>query len=343
MRRRSAVAGLLLLAGCGPTDTLAPLSVTVLYPVGGKEDQGLGDAMFEGTLASRVGSDFTIEQHTPESDADAQRLLDEALQPYQGRRLVIAGGPIYQAAVDARACDFQGADVLVLEASPTTCSGLRSVTFQPYVPAFLAGVMAVSAASLAPRQAAGVIAGGSSPQNDEMLSGFAAGVAYAGGVNAVLDLDALRDGASDDPEAIREAVRAFVADQDVVLVLSQESSEDVLVAVRAYNAESSRPVLLVGVDQGLSIYDAQSVLGSILRRYDVEVRSTILTAEAGVFAGGQVVRGYPDGMTDLHISYAYEETPLDAQPFPECDECATLSDAVQAAEPAAMRSAAQSE
>ena len=87
--------------------------------------------------------------------------------------------------------------------------------------------------------------------------------------------------------------------------------------------------------------DATLTLGSVVRKYHQEVRSSIVAATVDAFSAGHVLRGFSDAQTELVINPAYAETELSSVPFAGCEECETLEEAVQKAIPAAREAATQ--
>jgi basic membrane lipoprotein Med (substrate-binding protein (PBP1-ABC) superfamily) len=325
----------LVLVGCAPEGGLSTLLVSVHYPVAGTGVGGLSSAMQRGVLEARVGSNFVVEEHRPESEQEAREQLEETLTPRRGRHLVIAGGEIYASALDAHDCALGGSEVLLLDSKPRPCDGLRSVVLEGFAPAFLAGVLALSAESIAPHRLAGAISTAPSTEVTRLLRGFQAGSEYVGGNVQTLQLDALA------PDAAAAALRSLADAVDVLLVAGDAANSLVLQAVREHNAQNpEQTVRLIGLDQDLSVREAELVLGSVVRRYDAEVRSSILAAQVGAFAPGQVVRGYSDEQTELLINPAYAEQALTRLPFDGCAPCQTLVDAVEQAAPAAQAAAA---
>jgi basic membrane lipoprotein Med (substrate-binding protein (PBP1-ABC) superfamily) len=329
---------LLFLLGCAPDEGLSKLVVSVLYPLEGNGASSVASAMRQGVLQARVGSDFVFEEHTPQSEDDARELLDAALAPQQGRRLVMAAGALYATALDERACDLSNMDVLLLEGQPAPCSSLRSVKFQTFVPAFLAGVLALSAQSVAPRHVAGVISAAPSAELTRLIQGFMAGAAYVGGSTEALELTTFDTEALSDPEQALVEIRALADAVDVLLIATDTGRDVILEGVRMHNdAHPEQLLRLIGVDQDLSVYEAELTLGSILRHFESEVRSSILAAQVDAFLPGQVVRGFHDGQTELIVNAAFAETALGAVPFEDCKLCKTLTDAVREAERAAVQ------
>ena len=232
---------------------------------------------------------------------------------------------------------MNGSQVLLLDGKPQPCAGLRSVVLEGFGPAFLAGVLALSAESVAPRRLAGVVTAAPSKGLTRLLRGFRAGSEFVGGNVQELQLDAL------DPTAAGAALRSLAEAVDVLLVAGDANSRLVLQAVREHNTDHPEQIVrLIGLDQDLSVRDAELVLGSVVRRYDAEVRTSILAAELDAFAPGQVVRGYSDGQTELLINPAYAQQALARLPFASCTACQSLLDAVQQAAPAAEAAAARS-
>jgi basic membrane lipoprotein Med (substrate-binding protein (PBP1-ABC) superfamily) len=344
MRARPWRSLLLLLLACAPEEGLSPLVVRALYPVEGDSESSLAAAARQGILEARVGSVFVFEEYTPDSDDDARALLDDALAPRQGRRLVITIGALYAPLLDERGCALNGAQVLQLEGKARTCARLRSVELETFTPGFLGGVLALSATSLAPRRAAGVISAAPAPELSTLIDGFVAGSAYAGGTGETLELETFDPDKADDPDALRAEVLAFMETVDVLLVAGSGDNDLILDAVRTHNEGHPEQVLrVIGLDQDVSVLDADFSLGSIFRQYDLEVRSSILAAEVDAFSPGQVTLGFPDYRSGLLINPMYADTPLGEPPFSDCGDCETLADAVRAAVPAAEAAQAEQE
>jgi basic membrane lipoprotein Med (substrate-binding protein (PBP1-ABC) superfamily) len=330
----------LLWLSCAPGDRLAPLRVSVLYPVEGSGQGGMAVGMRQGMIAARVGSDFVAEEHAPANDDEARELLAAALAPSQGRRLVITGGEVYREALDERACDLGGAEVLQLGAKPSPCANLRSVVFDSFAPAFQAAVLALAAENIAPRLLAGIISTVPSFEDSDLIAGFQAGAEYVGGGVQTLEIESFDEAELSDPEATRAEISALADAVDVLLVVGDAQADLILDAVREQNeAHPERVLRVVGVDEDLAVLDLELTLGSVVRRFDMEVRSTILATEVDTFSPGQVVYGFPDGQTELLVNSAYASTPLAVAPFAFCASCATLGDAVAKAEAASLRAA----
>ena len=107
---------------------------------------------------------------------------------------------MYATALDARACVLNGAQVLSLEGQTSPCNTLRSVQLETFTPAFLAGVLALSAESLAPRHVAGVVSAAPSQEVASLIEGFAAGTEYVGGRTLRLELPSFDPAELADPD-----------------------------------------------------------------------------------------------------------------------------------------------
>jgi hypothetical protein len=121
----------------------------------------------------------------------------------------------------------------------------------------------------------------------------------------------------------------------VLLVAGSSDSELVFEAVRARNAEQpEQPLRVIGVDQDVSVVDAESSL----------VRSSALPDRGAqqhprgrgrcLRATGQVWRGFYDGESGLVLIPPTPTRRLAPRAFP-AEGCMTLSDAVREAAPAA--------
>jgi basic membrane lipoprotein Med (substrate-binding protein (PBP1-ABC) superfamily) len=322
-------------AGCGEEIAARdPLVVSMHYPLSGKGDLAMADAMYDGTLAARIGGDFELEQFEPEDADAAEEALEQSLEAANDRSLVIAGGALYADAVEARGCDFEGAMVLQLEGQLGTCPHLMSVELDHFGPAYLAGVMAVSADALSPRRTLGLVTSAPTPQTQPTIDGLIGGAEFAGGTVLSEAFETLQLTDPDEIRAARERVAALLEQVDVVAVVGDAANATILEAIAAYNAEHE-PVLLIGLAQDLNLLDSESTLGSILERWDIVVREAILQANADAYPQGHLHLGFRDRVTELYVNPAYADTELDGQPHPDCDACETLEDAVDAAVPRA--------
>jgi basic membrane lipoprotein Med (substrate-binding protein (PBP1-ABC) superfamily) len=335
-RRIKAAALVCLLAAVGCEDEhqhSLPVTVSVLYPLEGKGELAMADSMFDGIVAAHLGGDFELHEIQPGSADEAEALLEQTFEANLERALIVTGGELYAEAVNARACDFDGAMVLQLEGVLGTCPNLRSVMLDVYGPAYLAGVMAVAAEELAPRRALGILATTPNYRHQTLIDGLIAGAVFAGGT--VLREDVVVAAGGDDDAPLPElALEEFLGHVDVVAVIADARRAAVLDALRQYN-ESHEPVLLIALAQDLTVSEGEIALGSVLERWDVVVRDAILAARADAFAEGRVRQGFRDGATELYVNPAYADTAVEAQAHLDCEDCATLQDAVDAAEPRA--------
>ncbi len=350
---RVAFALALLLAGsCSDPERIERLTVRVLYATGGLGDGSLNDGVSAGVVVARSGAEFELEEYMPLTGADAVAKLEEWVEISGPRDLIVVGSGGYTAAVEAHGCDFGQTNILLVDGSASTCEGLRSVSFQSFAPAYLAGVAAVADPTIAPTGRVAMIGGTEIAPVRELLDGFCAGVEAAGGeVVAERMVGDDPDTGFSDPEGATALAAELVDEVDVFFVAAGRSGQGVAELleerVRAAPRSTDR-VWLVGVDTDQSVAYGQVTVGSVLKRFDAVVRDAILEMVAGDLNSGDVVVGFRDRFTELLLHprraiRVLEGSCDECDPFlPSCyRRCTTLDQRVHMAEEAAATAAAE--
>ncbi|MBO6934124.1 MAG: BMP family ABC transporter substrate-binding protein [Deltaproteobacteria bacterium] len=348
---RFAAALVWLLAGsCSDPETIDRLTVRVLYGTDGPGDGSVNDSVNAGVVVARSGATFELEELVPETGAEALATLDEWIEVSGPRDLIVVGSAGYAEAIEARECDFGETNILLVDASVSTCEGLRSVSFQSFAPAYLAGVAAIADPTLAPTGRVGMIGGTEIPPVRELLDGFRAGVEATGGEVVAEHM------VGDDPEsgftdieAAAALAEELVDEVDVLFVAAGRASQGVgnLLEERV-RRRGVEHVWLVGVDTDQSVQYGQVTVGSVLKRFDAVVRDAILEMVAGDLTSGDVVVGFRDRYTELLLHPRRAVRVLEGD-CDECDaflpscyrRCTTLDQRVRMAEDAAATAAAE--
>lgn len=349
-RRLLAIVALVAVGSCSPPARIEALTVRVLFGPGGLGNSSTNDSVNAGILSARVSTSFDVERFLPESDEEAAAKLDEWLERSGPRDLIVLGAPSYAPLVEALECDFNGASILLVDASAETCPNLRSVSFRSFAPAYLGGVAAVSDPSLAPTGRVAMIGGAETPPVRELLDGFRAGVEATGG-EVVGELFVSEDPAEgfSSPDAAAALADGLFGTVDVIFVAAGRSSEGVgeLLEERARRAPPGADrVWFVDSDANEILLYGEVTIANVIERIDVVVRDAILEMIAGDLTSGDVVVGFRDHLTELLLHPRRGPRVLEGA-CDDCDvfvpscyrECTTLENVVTRAESAAAEAA----
>ncbi|MEM9862882.1 MAG: BMP family ABC transporter substrate-binding protein [Myxococcota bacterium] len=289
------------LVGCAGEERIGELEVRVLYPPGGVGDGSLADAIFSGVVAARSGTDFRVVESSPESVADARATFEEWVATGGERVLIVLGTAGYTDFVLNRGCDFGASSVLLLDSEAPTCANLRSVRFDAYAPAYLAGVAAVSDPSLSPDQTAGIVAGADVPNIRELIRAFTAGVESAGGSVARIEfVSTLPEVGFADPARASELTASMLAEVNVVYAAAGRSGEGVATRLEEHLGSSPASVVyFIGSDTDQATRHGDITVGSVLKRLDFAVRDAILEMIGGRLSTGAVRVGFRDRWTEF--------------------------------------------
>lgn len=350
MRRLFLCVALLgLLPQCGGEELIGRPRVRIMT-TGMPGDGSLGDLTLTGAILARggIGADFTSEVEVGVVDpAQSQAIFDAWRADATNRDLIILSG-FYASLVRDAQCDFGGASVLLIGEGADTCANLRSVRYQAFEPAYLAGVAAVSDPAIAPTGRVGIIAGIDAPAVTEITAPFQLGVEARGGT--VVEVAYIADG----PEGFFNSTRAgelataMAPNVDVILALAGPGGIGVGTALAAL--EESERTFLIGAETDYSTRFAAITLGSVLRRVDYTVRDAILEFVGGQLSSGNVEVGFRDHFTELVLSPTYGWLPIGdgcstCDPFDAVclSACDTLVDLVEAAESEALEASRAAE
>jgi basic membrane protein A len=329
MRSRTLLAALLALSACagpdaGPADR--PVTVGVVFDVGGRGDKGFNDSAARGADRAAAGGGVEVRFVEPESDADRtaamERLAREKVDLVIGvgfmssadlTRLAAEHPDVRFAGVDfSLQTDAEGRAVL----PPANLTALR---FREEEGAYVVGALA--GATTRTRHV-GFVGGMRSP----LIAKFQAG--YAAGVRSVCrDCAVSVDYAGDTPAAFTDpalgrtlAARQYAGGADIIFQAAGLTGRGVLQAAR----ESGR--LAIGVDTDQREEAPGHVLTSMIKGIDVAVFDAITRMRAGTLKGGVVSLGLAEG----GIGYVYDAHNRGLIPGPAHAQAETLKGAVVA-------------
>ncbi|MFT5433214.1 MAG: MYXO-CTERM domain-containing protein, partial [Myxococcota bacterium] len=281
-----------LLGGCSEELQAVEFNVRTIFPSTGLGDQGQADSVQTGIVIARLTFEFGEESAAPATVAEAQTIFDGWIEEPGPERLLVLVGRNYAELVNARNCDFGGHRVLLLGAhGADDCFWLRSVRFDVYGPAFLAGVAVV--ATIADEPIA-LMTPLDSPDGADFIDGFQAGLAHVGHVPADV-VASTADDAQQQAETLFQTAGAVVP----------TSSRLFAGILRAAEAGSERYTCAVDTDQ--TIRAPGQVIASVLRRFDLETQDTILTVGTESFQSGRVDRTMEAGGSEIYVNPRFDE------------------------------------
>jgi len=308
-RLLAVIAVLAALGGCAPDEPQAVFSVKALYPVGGLGDRGFADNANTGVVVAGLTHEFALESAEPQTVEEAQKtFVDWTKTAFAGpgEEIIIAVGAPYADFVETAACDFNNRRVLLLDATATECPDLRSVEFRTYGVAFLAGV---TAAAVSDTRQTAVIAGTDIAPVAELIDGFQAGLAHAGATPAAVHY--LADdlsGFGDVDGAIALAEQLYGEGVDVIFPPAGAAASGVL-QVAADEADR----FTFGVDADQTLRAPNTVIGSLLKRLDKEIQTTLIGMGLNKFTSGSLILGMDNGGTELFINPRFGQAVTAAQ------------------------------
>ena len=291
--------GLLLLAACGTSTDKGetpqpPLTVTVIYPSGGKGDRSFSDVVYQGLVQASLTATFELNEYTLNTDGSADALIDRATSGAAGNGLVLMAGFEFIGPLMARHCAFNDRYMVLMDAVVDPCPRLQSITYRTFGASFLAGVAAIT---VAPRKTAAFLGGMDLPAVDEFRRGFEAGVAYAGGSMTRAEyISTGFDGFSSVQKA-HDMATAFFADADVVFPVAGGSGAGVIEATKDYG---NRYTLGVDIDQ--AYLGRGVILGSVVKAMNTTAQNAVLDVEVKSFAAGHYNAGLSEQGTDFVVN-----------------------------------------
>lgn len=302
MRRRALLRGLtaLGLAGLMPAGALAraseaepapvPVTVSVVYDLGGKMDKSFNQSGFRGVLEARRQLDGTVNEYEVGLPGDRPDVLRRAAAAASD--VIVIGAGAREAVADAAAA-LPRVRFTVLDAA-VAAPNVSSILFADHEAAFLAGLLA---AKVSRTGIAGFIGGSPVPPVMRFLSGFRQGLAHGRDGGQLIETMLGEDpGVWDDPfRALLAARRLIARKADVLFAVCGGSG------VGVYQAAADAGVLAVGVDSNQNHLYPGTMLTSAVKRVDQAVVEAIATIAAGAWAPGTRVLGLAEEAVGVAI------------------------------------------
>ena len=274
-----------------PPVTGEPVSVGLVYDIGGRGDQSFNDAAAAGLdkAAAELGTQNS-EASANEDGTNREELL--ALQASEGADLVIGVGFLFGDPMANVAGEFPDTSFAIVD-SVVDAPNVAGLIFSEEQGSFLVGV---AAALKTQSGVVGYIGGVNIPLIHAFEAGFLAGVQAVDPSIRVISQYVTEPpdfSGFNDPAAGRVIAQSmFEEGADVVYHAAGGTGGGLFQAAKDYSEANNTHVWAIGVDsdQYLTAPDFQDyILTSMLKRVDVAVFNTIRAIQSGTFAPGPQV------------------------------------------------------
>ena len=274
-----------------PPATGEPVSVGLVYDIGGRGDQSFNDAAAAGLdkAAAELGTQNS-EASANEDGTNREELL--ALQASEGADLVIGVGFLFGDPMANVAGEFPDTSFAIVD-SVVDAPNVAGLIFSEEQGSFLVGV---AAALKTQSGVVGYIGGVNIPLIHAFEAGFLAGVQAVDPSIRVISQYVTEPpdfSGFNDPAAGRVIAQSmFEEGADVVYHAAGGTGGGLFQAAKDYSEANNTHVWAIGVDsdQYLTAPDFQDyILTSMLKRVDVAVFNTIRAIQSGTFAPGPQV------------------------------------------------------
>ena len=274
-----------------PPATGEPVSVGLVYDIGGRGDQSFNDAAAAGLdkAAAELGTENS-EASANEDGTNREELL--ALQASEGADLVIGVGFLFGDPMANVAGEFPDTSFAIVD-SVVDAPNVAGLIFSEEQGSFLVGA---AAALKTQTGIVGYIGGVNIPLIHAFEAGFLAGVQAVDPSIQVISQYVTEPpdfSGFNDPAAGRVIAQSmFEQGADVVYHAAGGTGGGLFQAAKDYSEANNTHVWAIGVDsdQYLTAPDFQDyILTSMLKRVDVAVFNTIRAIQSGTFAPGPQV------------------------------------------------------
>ena len=274
-----------------PPATGEPVSVGLVYDIGGRGDQSFNDAAAAGLdkAAAELGTQNS-EASANEDGTNREELL--ALQASEGADLVIGVGFLFGDPMANVAAEYPDTNFAIVD-SVVDAPNVAGLIFSEEQGSFLVGV---AAALKTQSGVVGYIGGVNIPLIHAFEAGFLAGVQAVDPAIRVISQYVTEPpdfSGFNDPAAGRVIAQSmFEEGADVVYHAAGGTGGGLFQAAKDYSEANNTHVWAIGVDsdQYLTAPDFQDyILTSMLKRVDVAVFNTIRAIQSGTFAPGPQV------------------------------------------------------
>ena len=273
-----------------PAPVGEPVSVGLVYDIGGRGDQSFNDAAAAGLdRAVDVLGVSVSEASANEDGTNREELL--ALQASEGADVVIGVGFLFSEPMAVVASEFPEVDFAIVD-SVVDASNVAGLLFSEEEGSFLVGV---AAGLKSESGVVGFIGGVNIPLIHAFEAGFLAGVGAVDSSIEVLSQYVTESpdfGGFNDPAAGRVVAQSmFERGADVVYHAAGGTGGGLFQAAKDFSESSGSHVWAIGVDSDQYLTAGEEfqpyILTSMLKRVDVAVFDTIEAVQGGVFAGGE--------------------------------------------------------
>ena len=277
-------------AGQAPAPVGEPVSVGLVYDIGGRGDQSFNDAAAAGLdrAAGELGVSVS-EASANEDGTNREELL--ALQASEGADVVIGVGFLFSEPMAVVAAEFPEVDFAIVD-SVVDAPNVAGLLFSEEQGSFLVGV---AAALKSESGVVGYIGGVNIPLIHAFEAGFLAGVGAVDPSIEVLSQYVTEPpdfGGFNDPAAGRVIAQSmFERGADVVYHAAGGTGGGLFQAAKDFSESSGSHVWAIGVDSDQYLTAGEEfqpyILTSMLKRVDVAVFNTIAAVRGGSFASGE--------------------------------------------------------
>ncbi len=267
-----------------------PVSVGLVYDIGGRGDQSFNDAAAAGL--DRAKSELGVsasEASANEDGTNREELL--ALQASEGADVVIGVGFLFSEPMSVVAAEFPEVDFAIVD-SLVEAPNVAGLLFSEEQGSFLVGV---AAALKSESGKVGFIGGVNIPLIHAFEAGFLAGV---GAVDSSVEVvsqyvtEPPDFGGFNDPAAGRVIAQSmFEEGADVVYHAAGGTGGGLFQAAKDFSEANGTHVWAIGVDSDQYLTAGEEfgpyILTSMLKRVDVAVFNTVAAVQGGSFSAGE--------------------------------------------------------
>ena len=278
--------------------TAKPLSVGLVYDIGGRGDNSFNDSAARGIEKAKAELGITAEELEPGDGADRESALRQLAAKEHG--LVFGIGFLFTDDVDAIAKDFPAKTFACVDytlgAGKTPPANVAALTFKEEEGSFLVGALA---ALVSKTDKVGFVGGMEIPLIKKFEAGFRAGVkAVKPEATVIVKYAGVTGEAFKNPAKGKElAIAIYAQGADVIFHASGATGQGV------FGAAQEQKKLAIGVDSDQYHLAPGHVLTSMVKRVDVAVFETIKAKKAGTFQPG--VRTFD--LASGGVDYVYDD------------------------------------
>lgn len=284
--------------GGGPASAARPLSVGLVFDIGGRGDNSFNDSAARGLERAKVELGIAAEELEPGDGADRESALRQLAA--KDHALVFGVGFLFTDDLDAVAKDFPGKRFAGVDYTVTPgkmpAPNAVALKFKEEEGSFLVGALA---ARVSRTGTVGFVGGMEIPLIRKFEAGYRAGVkAVRPDARVIVKYAGVTGEAFKNPAKGKElAIAIYAQGADVIFHASGATGQGVFAAAR----EQDR--LAIGVDSDQHDLAPGHVLTSMVKRVDVAVFETIKALKEGRFEGGVKTFDLASGGVD----YVYDD------------------------------------